>query len=353
MPIPPYLLLDEKVMLQNLNRMREKATASDCTFRPHFKTHQSRKIGSKLRGLGVQGITVSSVTMAAYFAEDGWNDITIAFPVLLHQLDMYKALSEQCSLNVLIQSEEIIHELNKRLDFNIGVYIELDPDYGRSGVSYTEYTVIENLIRLIRNSKHLKLQGLYCHAGNSYKCKSPAEITSFGMNVMAKLHELKKQFPDCKICYGDTPTCSVLDDLSTADELSPGNFIFYDLMQVGIGSCNEEDIAVRVVVPVAEKRPNNTLIIHGGAVHFSKESLLMDNRPVFGKVKDSEASYLISLSQEHGIVQCDEALYRNTKRGDMLEILPVHSCLTADLMGEFYNTDGDRIDHMRRHRFSL
>jgi len=34
------------------------------------------------------------------------------------------------------------------------------------------------------------------------------------------------------------------------------------------------------------------------------------------------------------------------KIGDIIGILPVHSCLTADLMKEYLLTDGSRADHL-------
>ena len=78
--------------------MAEKARQSKVTFRPHFKTHQSIEIGSWFRDEGVQKITVSSVDMAEYFASDGWNDITIAFPLNIRQLPQIQELAGRINL---------------------------------------------------------------------------------------------------------------------------------------------------------------------------------------------------------------------------------------------------------------
>ncbi|MEJ0055890.1 MAG: hypothetical protein WDN75_09720 [Bacteroidota bacterium] len=61
--------------------MAEKARKLKVSFRPHFKTHQSHEVGRWFRAEGVNSCTVSSVKMASYFAEDGWKDITVAFPL--------------------------------------------------------------------------------------------------------------------------------------------------------------------------------------------------------------------------------------------------------------------------------
>ncbi|MDZ7614896.1 MAG: hypothetical protein U5K51_15285 [Flavobacteriaceae bacterium] len=48
---------------------------------------------------------------------------------------------------------------------------------------------------------------------------------------------------------------------------------------------------------------------------------------------------LKSLSQEHGIIKVPEHLIDNYKVGDLLYILPVHSCLTADLMKNYFTAE--------------
>ena len=49
------------------------------------------------------------------------------------------------------------------------------------------------------------------------------------------------------ITMGDTPGCTLSEDFGPIEEISPGNFVFYDAMQVGIGTCTYDDIAVVIV----------------------------------------------------------------------------------------------------------
>ena len=79
--IEPTMVLNEEICKSNIARMAQKAKAAGVTFRPHFKTHQSREIGEWFRASGVEKITVSSLNMAMKFAEWGWNDITVIFPI--------------------------------------------------------------------------------------------------------------------------------------------------------------------------------------------------------------------------------------------------------------------------------
>lgn len=106
--VEPTLLLDKQKCLANINAMAERANRSNVIFRPHFKTHQSHEVGRWIRNAGVQKITVSSVKMADYFAEDGWTDITVAFPVNVHEKRRINELAEKITLNLLVVTPENI-----------------------------------------------------------------------------------------------------------------------------------------------------------------------------------------------------------------------------------------------------
>ncbi|MFO7932451.1 MAG: alanine racemase, partial [Bacteroidales bacterium] len=124
------------------------------------------------------------------------------------------------------------------------------------------------------------------------------------------------------------------------------NFVFYDLFQHSIGSCSENEIAVAMACPVVSKYPRDRrLLIHGGAVHFSKEVLELDGRTVFGK----GVAYLSYISQEHGIIRdCPSGVFERIRIGDLLYLSPVHSCLTANLMGGYVTPEGKKIQMQPR-----
>jgi D-serine deaminase-like pyridoxal phosphate-dependent protein len=346
----PTLYLDLEIVRNNIQKMAKKCERSEISFRPHFKTHQSAEIGRIFRQFGVTGITVSSPKMANYFENDGWKDITIAFPANVLASSVYDDISSRAELKTLVISEDVVRMLDTKLTNELGLYIELDPDYGRSGVPIGDLTKIDNLLRTIDNSDHLYAAGFYCHAGFTYKARSAEQIIDLINPVMDKLTSIKGKFPDLPICFGDTPSCSVLNDFGPIDQLSPGNFVFYDWMQVEIGSCSPNEIAVYMECPVIEKfEDRNEILIHGGAVHFSKEFLEVSETKSFGEPRLKHLSletYLKSLSQEHGIIKCSPQVFKEINIGEMVQIFPIHSCLTADLMHSYVTTDGKLIEHM-------
>ena len=355
----PTLLLDKDIALKNIERMAAKATASCAVFRPHFKTHQSVEVGRWFRDFGVDCITVSSLKMAEYFTADGWKDITVAFPVNIREWSRIDELSGKINLNILVENIEAISFLENKLKDPVGVFIKVDTGYGRTGVNAEDMGSIGKLLELLRNSNKLIFMGFLTHAGNTYHASSVDEIKKIKEESFGKLLALKtffrSAFPLLQLSYGDTPSCSLGDDFSDVDELRPGNFVFYDEMQFRFGSCSRMDIAVVLAAPVVAKHPDRKeIIIHGGAVHLSKESVRdSSGKNYFGTVVALDGyswdvntilGKVTGLSQEHGIVTVDdEQIFDSIGIGDMVAVLPVHSCLTANLMKGYITTEGERL----------
>ncbi|WP_439184354.1 alanine racemase [Carboxylicivirga taeanensis] len=356
----PTLLLDKSKCLANIERMALKAKNTNTILRPHFKTHQSAEIGNWFKDYEVECITVSSVKMAAYFANNGWKDITIAFPVNIREWVTINELAARINLNIAVESVESIEFLEKHLSNPVGVFIKTDTGYARTGVDAEDYEAMQALLKKLKTSKNLIFIGFLCHAGHTYKAQTKEEILKIMEESRQQLLALKtfmaSDFPLIQISYGDTPSCSVGNNFDGFDEIRPGNFVFYDDMQAQIGSCNQEDIAVALACPVVAKHPNRLeVIVHGGAVHLSKDSLQLNHGPHFGTVlplsgtnwhTNTPLGYVSKLSQEHGTIQMPQAAFDKVSIGDMLAILPVHSCLTANLLKKYLSTDGSTISMM-------
>ncbi|MGW8315767.1 MAG: alanine racemase [Bacteroidales bacterium] len=353
----PSLLLDKNKCLRNIERMASVASEHGLDLRPHFKTHQSAHIGNWFREFGVKAIAVSSFQMADYFARAGWEDILVAFPFHPGEINTLNRLLDQSRISILIDNREAlshVYRLNKPVPF----YIDIDTGYGRTGIRSDAAESIQQLLEDSPDSGKLIFSGFYCHAGNSYKAASQSARENIHMKALTDLRKLKQQFRQYapRVLYGDTPNCSTQKDFRGVDELTPGNFVFYDLFQSQIGSCTPEEIAVAMACPVAGKYPaEGRILVHGGAVHFSKETMEVGTTPVYGRLVQSSGKgwvtgdreyYLTSVSQEHGIIAGSSELMEEFRIGDLAYFLPVHSCLTANLMREYVTLDGLRISTM-------
>lgn len=356
----PTLVLDEIKCKKNIKKMIDKAKRHNLALRPHFKTHQSKIVGNWFREQGVDKITVSSLKMAKYFADDNWNDITIAFPVNIREINEINELSNELNLNLTIENIESINFLSEKLENPVGFFIKIDTGYKRTGVSFDIFLIIDKIIKASEKCPKLKFKGFISHSGHTYNAKSKEEILAIHEDSLNKLSSLKKQFidqyPKIIISTGDTPSNSLAENFEEITELRPGNFVFYDQMQFELGSCLFDEIAVAMACPVVAKHPNrNEIIIYGGGVHFSKESIVINGQKVYGKLvvltengwkEYSENLYLAKLSQEHGTIKVSDELLKEIKIGDLVGVIPIHSCMTANLLGSYVSTNAEIIDHL-------
>lgn len=110
--------------------------------------------------------------------------------------------------------------------------------------------------------------------------------------------------------------------------------------------------------PVTAIHPErNEIVIYGGGVHLSKEFIVdAENIKSFGKVvgiKNNgwsiplKSTFVSSVSQEHGIIKSTREIIKNIKIGDILGIVPIHSCMTANLAYSYLTINNQIIDKMR------
>lgn len=354
----PTLVVDRAKALRNIDRMAAKAQRSGVRFRPHYKTHQSAAIGEWFRRTGVRYITVSSVRMAEYFADHGWDDITIAFPINRRERERLEGLSRRIRLGLTLDSAEAASWLIGT-EIDARIWIDVDVGYHRTGVPFDDESALMETAAVARGARPgIELQGLLTHAGHSYAARSAEEVRVIYHDSVAKIGSARTALHhvgiDSQISIGDTPCCSVVERFEGVDEIRPGNFVFYDLQQLRIGACTEDDLALAVACPVVACYPARAeVVIQGGAVHLSKDSVLGEHGlPIFGRVALLRSggwdvlpkeTCLRSISQEHGVISGPADILRDMTPGDLVLVLPAHACLAADALRTYVTLDGEAL----------
>jgi len=346
----PSLLTDKSKATANIRKMAAKMPSLSM-FRPHFKTHQSEETGQWFKEAGIEKITVSSPQMAAAFIHQGWHDITIAFPLSIHWVPFINAYAAKVSLNIIVEDVDVLKSIISGIKVSCGVFIKIDVGTNRTGICVKNKSYLDTLVQLLEKAPRLQFKGFLAHAGHTYHAKNPQSIEQIYFASFEALCLLKTKymaaFSDIIISYGDTPSCSIIPKLTHFDEYRPGNFVYYDLMQYHLGSCHFEDIAVCVQSPVVAKHlSRNEIVLHGGAIHLSKEYIKIDVQKIYGElvslnpdntwVRFPERAYITSLSQEHAVSKVPTVILNQIKPGDILGIIPVHSCLTVHQMLNLY-----------------
>jgi len=344
----PTLLLDQKKCIRNIEKMVIKSKKHKLILRPHFKTHRSKYISNLFKEYGIDKCTVSNVEMAEYFAKSGFNDITIAFPLNILQISLVEKLARKINLNILIDNIDTFEILEKKINLPLNSYLEIDTGADRTGFHYSKIDVIKQICTRLYNSKKLILKGLLTHAGNTYLCRSKDMIDKVHYESISRLIKIKfelKLDESIILSIGDTPSCSISEQFEGIDEIRPGNFVFYDVMQLQIGSCSIDDIAMCLACPIVSiDKKKEKVVIWGGSAHLSKEFIEFNGAKVYGLVVKLnpkgweliENAYVFSISQEHGCLYIPENSLKQFSIGNILGILPIHSCSTVGLMRQYY-----------------
>jgi D-serine deaminase-like pyridoxal phosphate-dependent protein len=358
----PALLLDVDIMEKNLQRMQQRANRLGVSLRPHIKTHKCIEIGNRQKALGAKGITVSTFYEAEQFADEGFDDITWAFPIPPVFIPHLFKFSKGTTLRVLVDSIEAIDALkmeSSRREAAVHVWLKIDSGHQRVGVS-PESRYAEECVATLQSSRYIVFDGILTHAGQSYQCASKEEIIAVAeheRSVMVNFAERmrKKGYAVPAISVGSTPTMRHAQSLEGVDEMRPGNYVFYDYYQTAIGNCDVKDCAVTVLASVVSHQPGAShFVIDAGALALSKDPgpTHRNNYHDLGVVFDSyelkgvnDALHLRSMSQEHGKVLGDNNadIDGKFKVGEKVRILMNHSCLTVANFDRYHVVRGKNV----------
>lgn len=360
----PCLLLDPARMYGNLARMQERARAWGCPLRVHMKTPQSVPLAEQFRARGVDRIAVSSLVMAREFHRAGWQDQLLAMPLNPNWVPGLLELNHTASVAALVSDEGVLESLaGLHGDCRLPVWVELDAGYGRSGIPWDSTEELARVVHRLSRLRGVEVRGLLYHAGDSYSARGVAGVAQVAAMARERMLECRRRLVEqgagpLALSFGDTPCCSLGSGLEVFDELRPGNFLFHDLMQLDIGSCGEDGLALAVLCPVLCVRPaEGRAVLHGGAVHLSKEGLpAREGQPTaytFGQLVEADSrglgrrlehTRIVRLSQEHAVLEAPRDLLDRLTPGMAVAVLPVHSCLAADLHREYRTPDGGRME---------
>ncbi|MDQ8170121.1 MAG: alanine racemase [Gemmatimonadota bacterium] len=363
----PSLLIDGARVERNVTRMATRIAALGARLRPHVKTHKAIEVGRMQVKAGMRGITVSTLAEARAFAAHGFDDITYGVPVEPGKYAAVTAMNAAGTrLAVLTDDGDVPASLAaaaRAAGTTVDVYLKVDCGYGRAGVDPEGPALIE-VARRIGDQSHLRFAGILTHAGHSYQARGRAAIMAYAraeraLMVAAAARLAGAGIPVPTVSIGSTPTASHVDDLTGVHEVRTGNYAFYDLMQVAIGSCTADDVALSVLAAVVHRDPaRGTIILDAGSIAMSKDAGIADPDGVthFGRLMTLEGEDLglrvTALSQEHGWVTVhDRALLDRLPVGARVRILANHSCLTAAQHAHYEVCDGTRIvDRWVNHR---
>jgi D-serine deaminase-like pyridoxal phosphate-dependent protein len=352
----PALILDRAILDRNLKRMSERLRNAGVMLRPHLKTAKSIQIGRK----AVEGhdgrITVSTLAEARYFAEGGFTDILYGVGIVPSKLAAVTALRRQgVNLRVVTDNLAVAQAIAAAATNGdtFSVFIEIDSGAGRAGLPYPQLPGLLDIARALHAAPGVELAGVMTHAGHSYHQSTPDGIAAVAEQerqaVVGAADKLRAAGLPCPIVSaGSTPTATHSLNFSGLTEMRPGVYVFNDLDQEFIGSCDAGDLALSVLASVIGHYPHrNQMLVDAGALALSKDISAQEFRPQvgYGTIVDAPAKDMavVDCSQEHGFVGASEPIpFGNLPIGSRVRILPNHACITAAAYDRYYVVDSAR-----------
>jgi D-serine deaminase-like pyridoxal phosphate-dependent protein len=356
----PALVLDRPRLLGNVDRMRAAMARHRVALRPHVKTVKSVEAVRLAFGGGTGPITVSTLAEAEHFFAHGFTDLLYAVGLAPVKLPRLAALARRgATVRVILDGVEAaaaLGDFRRREGVRLRALIEIDTDDHRAGVPPDSARLLEVAGALGAEDGSL-LDGILTHAGSSYGSRTPDEIRAWARReregMLTAAGRLRAAgFPCPTVSLGSTPTALFGESFEGITEVRAGVYFFFDLVQVGLGVCALDDVAISVLGSVIGHQPDKgQLITDTGWTSLSRDRGTAEQAvdQGYGVVCDLEGRpiedlVVVDTNQEHGIVaRRGGGPIGDLGRfpvGTLLRVLPNHACATAGQHASYLVVEG-------------
>jgi D-serine deaminase-like pyridoxal phosphate-dependent protein len=324
----PYLVIDVDVLEGNIARLADFARTSGVSLRPHVKTHKSTDIARRQIDAGAIGLTVATVSEAQIFAQSGFDDLFIAYPVWFDRLRAERLTTVLKTAHVSVGADSV-RGLKQMAAANLGpnlsVLIEVDSGHHRSGVAPDR----AGEIAAAGVSLGLDIAGIFTFPGHSY---TPEERESAARDearalTSAKDSLLREGIVPRTVSGGSTPSIEFAD-ASVLTEARPGVYVFNDAQQWELGTCQPENIALTAYATIVSRNEAHAIVDSGSKV-------LASDRPVFssgfGRLLDYPEARVVALSEHHATITG-----LDLEVGETVRVVPNHVCVAVNLADRYF-----------------
>ncbi|HWS29455.1 MAG TPA: alanine racemase [Clostridia bacterium] len=343
LPATPCLMIDETVMRANLKCMAEACAKYGCLLRPHVKTHKCPELALIQAEYGGSAITVAKLGEAEVFAQAGFSDIFMAYPIVgREKLERAVELKRRIRLILSVDSlpgAKALSDAAVRAGLTFEVRVEVDTGMRRSGVPMEDAV---SFALEVSRLPSLNLTGIFTYRNLIFEGKPDSDAQKCGFDEGRIMVRLKEEMQDHglvlkDVSVGSTATAIPCASVPGVTEVRPGTYIFYDTMQLEKGACDETMFAAHVDATVISVK-GSLVIIDAGTKSISADCHPGQppyNFKGFGKVLGHDDLILYAMTEEHGML---ETLSHSDafRVGDRLSIVPNHICTTVNLYDYAY-----------------
>ena len=244
----------------------------------------------------------------------------------------WQALAQQADVTVTVDSKAVIDgiaEAAREVGVTISMMVELVSLGERTGT--TPASALD-LARHVVATDNLRFAGVMIY---------PSDAA-----IRPRLQETLELLETDKIAAevvsgggsGASNDAHLLPELT---ELRVGTCIFWDWNCVGADYTSFDNCAMRVLATVVSANEPERVILDSGSKAIHSETI--DGQ--FGHIVEYPKARLHKVNEEHGYVDCS-ACPRPPSVGEIVHIIPVHTCVVTNLHNQLYGVRGDRVEQV-------
>lgn len=332
----PYLVVDESVSINNIERMAHRSRSLEKELRPHSKTHKSPFWAQQQMAYGADGVMVAKLSEAEVMVEHNVINLSLGYPVIgSAKIERLQALVDNgARVRVSVDSLEGLLALavvGRHLGTPIEALVEIDTGMHRVGILHP-VDIIE-MARAIEKTPGVEYAGITCFGGHVAQNLDRDQI-------ILKIREENQQLQIIRdllrheglapriISEGGTIAAAFMDELTVATEVRPGTYIYNDAATIAAHGAAIEECALTVKTMVVSKPTLGRIILDAGSKTLSSDGPVLGG---YGIIKGHPDLIISRLSEEHGIVESRYQGKISLAIGDIVEVIPNHACTTVNL----------------------
>lgn len=330
----PYLVVDERLLEANLAAMAAHARQHGLALRPHAKTHKTPEIARRQLANGAVGLTVATVGEAEVFADAGFDDLFIAYPVWAEgpRAQRLHDLAGRVRLRVGADSVTAVGMLARAASGGehpvpIAVMVEVDSGHHRSGIEPAR--AVEVAAAALAHG--LAVDGVFTFPGHSYNRGGAARAAADEQEALRVARDalVGAGIPCPVVSGGSTPSAHESGG-GVLTELRPGVYPFSDAQQWELGTAGPEQIALIAVATVVSVRGDRVIVDAGSKILGADHPAYASG---YGRLPAQPDARVVALSEHHATIvwPADVPL---PALGERVRIAPNHVCTAVNLVDE-------------------
>ena len=320
----PMPVIDEDRLAGNIARAQAYLAEHGLAFRPHIKTHKIPAVARAQIDAGAIGLNCQKTTEAEVFADAGFEDILITYNIMgADKLAHLAALNARVPrLAVIADSLATVEGYAAAFGAErpLTVLVECDTGGGRVGAQTPADAAA--LARAIAAAPGLRFGGLLTYP----PIGGAARVEAFFSEAVALL---AAEGIDCPVrSNGGSPDFFSAHLVPSATEFRAGTYVYNDRSMVRAGHCTPADLAMHVLATVVSRPTATRAVIDAGSKALTSDLLGFSDH---GEIEGLPGARIVGLSEEHGVVDLSGCEGRLPEVGEMVRIVPNHTCVVTNL----------------------